>query len=137
MQERDRFEVLLGLIAELAEANAVTPILVEGKRDVDALRSLGCRGAIHVLHTGETLHAVAERIGGESREVILLTDWDRKGGILFDQLGASLAANGVKVDRSFRDRLPQWTWPPLRDVESLAAYVARASLRFGSGGSPR
>lgn len=130
MQERDRFEVLLGLLAELAEANAATPILVEGKRDVEALRSLGCGGAIHTLHTGETLHAVAERMGGESRDIILLTDWDRKGDTLFETFHALLMVHGVRVDATYRTRIRAWTRLPLKDVESLAGHVAHDLERF-------
>lgn len=130
MEDEERFENLLHVLDDLREANETTPIVVEGQRDVASLRELGCAGRIVTLHRGDTLFLVAEAVAREAREVILLTDWDRKGGILFDQLGAGLAANGVRVDRSFRDRLPAWTKPPVRDVESLAAYVARGRARF-------
>lgn len=130
MQEQERFEVLLGLLAELAEANETVPILVEGRRDVDALRALGCRGAIHALHTGETLHAVAERLGASAPEIILLTDWDRKGDTLFETFHALLMVHGARIDASYRARIRSWTRLPLKDVESLAGHVAQDLERF-------
>lgn len=130
MHERERFEVLLGLLADLAETNRSIPILVEGKRDVEALRALGCGGAIHMLHTGETLHAVAERISLDAREIILMTDWDRKGDTLFATFHALLMAHGVRIDSTFRARIRSWTRLPLKDVESLAGHVAEDVERF-------
>lgn len=134
MEDEERFEGLLLLLEELREANETRPIIVEGRRDVAALREVGCAGRIMALHQGEPLFPLAEAFARESREAILLTDWDRKGDVLFEQLGASLAANGVRVDRTFRDRLPAWTKPRLKDVESLGGYVARGRERFRTGG---
>lgn len=130
MEDEERFDGLLLLLDELREANELRPIIVEGQRDVASLRVVGCAGRILTLHRGEPLFLLAESVAREAREAILLTDWDRKGDILFDQLGASLAANGVRVDRTFRDRLPAWTKPRLHDVESLGGYVARGLERF-------
>jgi 5S rRNA maturation endonuclease (ribonuclease M5) len=62
--------------------------------------------------------------------VILLTDWDRKGGQWFESLQAGLAACGVRVDGTFRDKIQFWMRPPVKDVESLAAYVARNLERY-------
>ncbi|HEX2022864.1 MAG TPA: toprim domain-containing protein [Candidatus Thermoplasmatota archaeon] len=130
MDERERFEELLGILDELAELNATTPIVVEGARDVASLRALGLRGEIHPLHAGEPLFQVAERLATATREVVLLTDWDRKGELLFDQLSAHLSANGVRINRFYRDRIPGWVRPALKDVESLAGYVRKGLERF-------
>ena len=130
MQDEDRFERLLEVLADLAEANRETPIVVEGRRDVESLRRLGCLGEVHALHAGETLHERAEFFAGTAREVILLTDWDRKGEELFEAMRARFAANGIRVEGAFRDKIRIWMRPPVKDVESLAGYVARAMARF-------
>lgn len=130
MDDADRFDSLLEVLEELAEANERTPILVEGKRDVTSLRLLACRGEIHPINQGEALFTLCEGIATRTREVILMTDWDRKGGQLFDQLATSLFACGVKVDGTFRDKIQFWMRPPVKDVESLATYVGRGLLRY-------
>lgn len=130
VDDEARFEELLLVIDDLAERNVEVPIVVEGRRDVESLRQLGCNGVIVALHTGENLFALAERLASEAREVILLTDWDRKGAALHDQLAANLGANGVRIDASFRDDLRRFQSPPVKDVESLATYVERNLQRY-------
>lgn len=129
MLEGDRFLTLLAVVEELAADNARVPIVVEGQRDVASLRDLGCRGTIHMLHNGLSLMGLAEKLAAESPHVILLTDWDRKGGILFEQFTQMLAANGVRLHGQFRDRIASSSAPSLQDVESLAGYVARHLAR--------
>lgn len=125
MDERARFDALLGLLEELVEANDEVPILVEGQRDVASLRALGCRGAILTIHSGEPLPDVAERVAGATRAVIMLTDWDRKGDRFFEEFSMTLSRHGVKCDRSFRDRIPAYARAAFKDVESLAPFVRR------------
>lgn len=125
MDEAERFESLLLVLEELAEANRTTPIVVEGPRDVASLRRLACTGRVLPLNVGEPLFAFCEGLGATTREVILLTDWDRKGGQLFESLHGNLAACGVRVDGTFRDKIQFWMRPPVRAVEDLAGYVDR------------
>lgn len=122
--------MLLDVLLELREANEETPIVVEGARDVASLRLLGFTGHIIPLHSGEPLFQVAESISAQADAIILLTDWDTKGQILFDTLRAMLAANGVKSDGKFRDDVRHSIRPTLKDVESLASYVARNLARY-------
>ena len=129
MDDAERFESLLEVLDELREANKTTPILVEGIRDVASLRALGLTGEILPLNAGEPLFNRSERIGGATREIILLTDWDHKGQQLFDRMRAQLAANGVKSIVRFRDDLRHAIRPTLKDVESLASYVKRGLAR--------
>lgn len=130
MDEAERFDALLLVLDELAQANASVPIVVEGQRDVASLRRLACRGDIVPLHRGEPLFELCENLSRRTGEVVLLTDWDRKGGQLFDSLEAAFAACGVRVDGAYRDKIRFWMRPPVRDVESLAGYVARGLERY-------
>src|SRR5687767_14946301 len=98
MDDETRFERLLEVLDDLVAENLTTPIVVEGLRDVESLRRLGCAGDVHTLNAGTTLHERAERIAGRTEWVILLTDWDRKGDQLFASMKAKLAANGVRAD---------------------------------------
>lgn len=130
MDDLERFEGLLDVLAELRELNGSTPILVEGQRDVSSLRLLGMKGDIITLHSGDALFLVAETIAARTKDVVLLTDWDEKGRTLCETLTGALQANGVRVDRTFRDRIRRGTKPTLKDVESLASYVGRGLVKF-------
>lgn len=125
MDDAERFEALLDVLDELREANLEMPIVVEGQRDVASLRLLGLTGDIIRLHSGEPLFQVAEEVASQAKAIILLTDWDRKGEILFEQLSAALAANGVRVEKRWRSDLRHHIRPTISDVESLASYVGR------------
>lgn len=130
MDDAERFERLMEVIDDLAIENLETPIVVEGRRDVESLRILGCAGEIHPLNLGDSLHQRAEALASSVKLVILLTDWDRKGQQLFDAMTVRFLANGVKVDRSYREKIQLWMRPPVKDIESLAGYVARNLARY-------
>lgn len=130
MDDETRFERLLEVLDDLVAENLTTPIVVEGRRDVEALRALGCAGEVHALNAGTTLHERAEAFAAGTSWVVLLTDWDKKGEALFATMREKLAANGVRADGAFRDRLRMWMRPPVKEVEDLAAYVARNLERY-------
>lgn len=130
MDDEQRFERLLEVLDDLVAENLTTPIVVEGRRDVESLRALGCAGDVHALNAGASLHERAEALAAGASWVILLTDWDRKGQQLFESMRDKLAANGVRADGTFRERLQLWMRPPVKEVESLADYVARNLARF-------
>ena len=120
MRLEERIEELRATLDELAEANLTKPILVEGKRDVEALRELGCLGEILVLHAGDHIIEVADRIARTHREVVLLTDWDRKGGQLARLVQDNLRGR-VKLDTELRKRLARFA--AVKDVESLPSHL--------------
>lgn len=129
MNDAERFELLLEVLDDLRETNKTTPILVEGQRDIASLRALGMPGQVIALHSGDPLFNVAETLGAQTKEIILLTDWDSKGQQLFDRMRAQLAANGVKAVVRFRDDIRHAIRPTIPDVESLAGYVKRGLER--------
>lgn len=131
MDDEERFERLMEVVDDLVIENLEVPILVEGRRDVDSLRIIGCAGVIEALNAGVTLHDRAGMIAEAGiKKVMLLTDWDRKGEELFDKMRALLAAHGVRVHGDHRDKLRLWMRPPVKDVESLAGYVTRNLARY-------
>lgn len=98
-------------------------VIVEGKRDVAALRAIGCEGEVIPLHRGAPLFAFCERIAAAHDRVILLTDGDRKGGRLAESVERGLAANGRRAERRLRRELFRLT--DGKEVESLASFVVR------------
>ena len=131
MDDEERFDRLMEVLDELVVDNLETPILVEGRRDVDSLRVIGCAGSIEALNAGMTLHDRAEALAAAHvREIILLTDWDKKGDELFERMRRLLSANGVRSSGDYRDKIRLWMRPPVKDVESLAGYVTRNLARY-------
>lgn len=120
MRLDERIDELRAAIEELVEANATRPILVEGQHDVAALREFGCDGEILLVHAGEHIIEVADRIARSHREAVLLTDWDRKGGQLARLVQDNLMGR-VKLDTELRKRLARFA--AVKDVESLPSYV--------------
>lgn len=130
MNERERFDALLSVLSDLKEANRTTPVLVEGQRDVAVLRALGCKGEVLTIHNGRALFEVAEILAEENRRAIILTDWDRRGTRLAEQLTHGLTANGVTADTTYRDAIASWVKLQLKDVEALLPYVTRGLARW-------
>lgn len=135
VHERRRFDALLALVDRLVEANGEgasggTPILVEGPRDVAALRALGCCGIVLALKGPIALHDVAHAIALVHKGVILLPDWDRSGLALRDAALGQLHAHGVRCDLHYHERLVMDTDLTMKDVETLPAIVARGLRKF-------
>lgn len=130
MDERARFEALLRLLDELAEENEEAPILVEGQRDVAALRALGCAGEIVPLKQGAPIAEVAHALALRWRRVVLLPDWDEAGRALRDLAVLQLASHGVRADLRYHERMVRDTELALKDVETLLPHVARGLRKF-------
>lgn len=130
MLDLARFEALLDVLDELRAANEATPVLVEGRRDVECLRDLGLPGEIAQLHDGRALFERCEDLARDHGVVIVLTDWDRKGGFLHAEATRAIEASGGRVDASFRERVRLYLDLPLNDVESLAGYVRKGLETF-------
>ncbi len=133
MNAEDVYEELRAVIAELAEANEAAPVIVEGERDVKALRALGLAGEIVALNRGTTVFNFCERLAAEHHAVILLTDWDVRGGQLARLLRDGLAANGVRCEEDFRARIGALVRREVTAVEDLYRFVERIAPRGEDG----
>lgn len=94
-------------------------IIVEGKNDKLALEKLGI-GNIVVLNN-KPLFEIVEEVSLKTREVIILTDLDKEGKLLYHKLKSNLQKFGVKVNDSFRNFLYKNT--KLRQIEGLRRYI--------------
>ncbi len=128
----ERLEFLTAALEDLAEANRTAPVVVEGDRDVRALRSLGLRGEVVSLNRGAPVFATCEALAARHRDAIVLTDWDHRGGRLARLLREGLAANGVRVNMDLRARLTILCRKDIKDVESLPGFLERVG-RDASG----
>lgn len=111
-------------VEEILELNESVPAIVEGKRDVAALRRLGLTGEVITISGPGTLVSFCDKVAEQYAEAILLMDWDRTGGKLTRVLLDNLKGR-VRTHRRLRKNLA--TYAEVQDVESLPNYLS--SLR--------
>ena len=116
------FEGILNEITERSEAGAI--IIVEGKRDVIALEKLGIQGRIETS-THQPLLVFAESLAKDKEQIIILTDWDRRGDILADKITTYLQNVGITPDLDIRKRISSLVKREIKDVESLYSYMMK------------
>lgn len=117
------------LKAESEEDGAV--VVVEGVRDRRSLRRLGLGGPVVLVHRGETLSKTAHRLLGHGRRVIVLTDWDRQGGLFARRLKEFLEADRIDLDLEYRRRLARILRGELVHVEGLFGWARRLAESLG------
>lgn len=122
----ERAERLKEFLSSLHEINKMVPIIVEGKKDVLALRRLGFIGEIITVHTGKGLYEFCHGISEKFGRVVLLIDWDEKGEILYKKLSAEL--NGLWEEFSqLREVIKVLCQKDIRDIEDIPALLKRLS----------
>ncbi len=113
------------------QATSARPILVEGPRDVAALRALGLDGPFEVVNRGwDVARRIAHLVENHGTRGVdggpalhLLMDWDRTGGRLQTTFRRRLEAFDVKVDEDVRRVLMRCLKPETRTVEGLSGLI--------------
>ncbi len=120
----EKIELVLTQLAE--ESAKGKPIVVEGKKDSEALRELGVNGAILTVKTGgkSFLQATVEIEALGPCEIILLLDFDRRGREGAKRLQESLERGKMKVNVKFWRELHSLVGREVSCIESLPAYIA-------------
>ncbi|HOW14365.1 toprim domain-containing protein [Methanosarcina sp.] len=129
----ERIEELLLELSEYSERGAV--IIVEGKRDILSIKRLGIKGRFE-LATRHSLFNFSERIAGLGSEVIILTDWDRRGDLLAAKLSEYFENFGIKPELQIRNKLRLITQKEIKDIESLYTYVSKLRSKTGMSLNP-
>lgn len=106
---------------------------MEGRKDENTLRRLGLKGLILRLNKGVSVFSMCEDISRKHKKVILLTDWDRRGGHLAKLLREALEANGVMYDDDIRAKIAVLTKKDIKDVESLEKHLNRLKRTAETG----
>lgn len=123
---KEKEEKIIQILEALAEESAKgKPIVVEGKKDVDALRALGVEGAVLTVKTGgkSFLDVVSEIEKMGVPEVILFLDFDRRGKEGTKRLKQSLERAKIKLNTKFWRALSALVGKEIQCVESLTAYL--------------
>ena len=98
-QDFERAERLRKVIEALYEINKSIPVIVEGNKDVSALRELGLVGEIITLNRGKNLYDFCFDITERFQRVIILLDWDKVGESLTRNI--SMHLNGYWEEFSY------------------------------------
>jgi len=115
-------ELLEKLVAESAKG---VLIVVEGHKDVGALRQLNVEGKIVSSKTSgkSFLDILTEIENLKVREVILLLDFDRRGVEWTHRLKRHLEKTRIKPNLTFWNQLYGLVGRDLKDIEGLPAYL--------------
>jgi len=101
-------------------------VLVEGKKDVEALYAMGFNGPVELCSQTfmqELCTDLSQRFPGSI--IVVLTDWDRKGEYLAVKLERYLMGYGMSVNIELRRRLCAISGGDVKDVESIPTLYAR------------
>ena len=103
-------------------------VVVEGKRDVLVLRNLGLEAPIIKTQTKLQRSSLVEKIvtdAGENGQVLILTDFDKKGKEIYKFIEKELELCGVKSlkreRRMIRKYMEDWT-----TIEQLVSLFKRS-----------
>ena len=120
MDYKKSLEELEKALIGIAEDNKFTPIVVEGEKDIAALRNLGIQGEIISLNTGASMPNFCDYLAQKYKKIIILTDWDRRGGQLCRIIKKNLMGR-VRLDLSYREIFAKNT--TIRTVEGLPSWL--------------
>ncbi|MFQ6095480.1 MAG: toprim domain-containing protein [Candidatus Bathyarchaeia archaeon] len=129
-----KLDQILRVLDDLASESAKgTPIIVEGRRDVDALNELKIRGRIIQAKSGGKnvldLLSMIEAYGKD--EVILLLDFDRRGRELTRYLTQRLEKMKIKPNTVFWRELSSFLRRDVKDIEGLSTYIKTLMRKIG------
>ncbi len=95
-------------------------VIVEGKRDFNALRKLGHKGKILEFHKFGGINNFADGVA-KYKKIILLFDRDKKGKYLTAKT-IQLLQRRTKLDLSYKRKLQQITKGKIMFIEQLGCY---------------
>lgn len=99
-------------------------IIVEGQKDVESLRNTGIEGEI-ITFSGYA--ATADAVRG--RNVIILTDFDRRGIEIEKGLVEALMAYGKVPDTEIKRKIFHAVKKEISKVEEISAFIDKISYR--------
>ena len=103
-------------------------VVVEGKRDSEALKRLGFSGKICEFYRFKGLANFSDAMDSYKRLIVLL-DLDRKGRYLTSRIISNLE-HRIKIDLSYKKKLASITKGKIRHIEDLSEYCELEEARF-------
>lgn len=128
----ERLSRLLERLRDETSAGAL--LLVEGERDIVSLRAIGIESNIVAIKSGgRSLQELIDMISSLGREVIVLTDFDRRGRELAERLRKSLEGAKTRVNLAFWRELCELLGGEIKDIEGLAACLENLRRKVEKG----
>ncbi len=128
MNLEESLEMIERALMDLIERNKKIPVLVEGERDAVALKKLGLDGEIIIIQCGKRISTLCDFIAENYREIIILTDWDRKGWQLYRKIERNLKGR----TRCIHDyRLIFARYSMVKDVQSMPNFIKGLRKKMG------
>ena len=104
-------------------------VVVEGKRDVNALKNIGFSGKIIEFHKFGGIVNFVDTVA-KYEKLIILFDRDRKGRYLTRKT-IQLLERRIKIDLSFKRKLVSITKGKVKYVEQLICYESYLAKVYG------
>ena len=120
MDYKKSFDELEEALSELIEENKIIPIVVEGEKDISALKKLGVNGVIISINSGLSLTDFCDSLARDYKDIIILTDWDRRGGFLCHTIRKNLEGR-VNCNLYYREVFARNSM--IRTVEGLPSWI--------------
>jgi 5S rRNA maturation endonuclease (ribonuclease M5) len=120
MDYEQTLEELEENLIELREENKTVPIIVEGDKDIAALRKLEASGEIIRFNKGLSIPDFCDIIAQKHQHIILLTDWDWRGTRLCYSIKKHLE-NRVSCNLKYREVFAKRC--SCRTVEGLPSWI--------------
>jgi 5S rRNA maturation endonuclease (ribonuclease M5) len=103
-----------------SESTKDSLILVEGKRDLEALSYLGCSGNIQTYHNFKNIVDLVDNFRIKYKKLILLLDLDYSGETMTRKIAHLL--NQRYIDNYYRNKMIKITQGKIRTVEELKSF---------------
>ena len=124
-QTVERLRTFVGMLNEEYERGSV--IVVEGKRDAEALAKVGFTGSPAVFHHFKGIADFLDCHDDDRKKMILLLDMDRTGRHITRKIVSQLQSRRQNVTLFYKNALAKITNGKVRHVEDLAVYAPRLS----------
>jgi 5S rRNA maturation endonuclease (ribonuclease M5) len=130
-------EKILDILDALLDQSAKgIPIVVEGRKDEEALRCFNVSGPILTFKTGgkSFVDAISEIEATEASTIILLLDFDRRGQEVTYQIKQNLERAKINPELKFWRDLRDLLIRDVQAIESLTAYMATLKSKIDKCG---
>jgi 5S rRNA maturation endonuclease (ribonuclease M5) len=129
---KQKLETLKELFREIS--SIVDVIVVEGYRDIQALKNLGYEGKIiSCQQVGVSDYEFLEKLVQNFKKVLILSDFDQKGLRINKQFSTILEQSGIKIEHGFRREIGRFTAGlgvyAIEDLENLNKRINNMSTR--------
>lgn len=121
----EKLRSFVGQLNDECEKGSV--VVVEGRRDAEALSSIGFTGNPAVFHNFKGVADFVDAHDHKDRKIILLLDMDRTGKYLTGRLVSQLQTRRNNVTLFYKHLLARITNGKVRHVEDLTIFAPQMS----------